>query len=91
MLKRVIAHDKVRNAEEQPVLMSKILLETMDADSLECWITCNRGSFLFVVMIETGIPEIVQAVKTKLTSLKKTLARQKTKGAEVLKKKLEEV
>lgn len=94
MLKRVIAHDKVRYssaaaAKESPVLVSKILLNAMDEDSLECWVTCNRGAFLFVIMIETEIPEVVEAVKAKLKTLKKTIARQKTKGAEVLKKKLE--
>ena len=99
MLKRVIAHDKVRQTaaaekkkdddSESSFYMSKILLEAMDADSMECWITCNRGAFLFVIMIETEIPEIIEAVKTKLSCLKKTLARQKTKGAEVLRKKLE--
>ena len=39
-------------------------------------------------MLETEKEEVVSAVKEKLSKFKKTLQKQKTKGAEILKKKL---
>ncbi len=84
MLKKIILHDKER-AEGSP-LFSLLLLEALDEDGLESWVTCNRGAFLFSVMMETELEEVKEAARDKLKAVAKTLQRQKTAGAENLRK-----
>ena len=84
MLKKIVAADKTRTGK----LFSELLLSSMDEDSLECLVTCNRGQFLLVSLLECGVERVVEQTRAKVATLKKTLGRQKTKGAEVLKKKM---
>jgi len=88
LLKKAIAQDKKRHEEGSSQFLSLALLEAMDSDGLEAWLTCNRGCYLLVVMLETGVESIVEAAKAKVGEMRKTLQRQKTKGAEVLRGKL---
>jgi len=90
MLKKIIQKDKERAAKGEKTF-SSIVLDTMDEDGLEAWVTCNRGAFLLVTMLETGIEEVIKVVKEKANSMMKTLKRQKTTGVEVLLKKLAEL
>jgi len=85
MLKKVIAHDAKR---EQDCRFSGFLLSSLDDVSLECWISTNRGAFLLADMISDNDPESLKAVKDKVGAVRKTLALKKTKGAELLRKKL---
>jgi len=84
MLKKIIQKDKERGEDT----FSKIVLDNFEVEGLEAWVTCNRGAFLFVNMLETEVAEVVKIVKEKLGTMEKTLKREKTKGAEVLTKKL---
>ena len=89
MLKKLVQHDKVRREEDPSArLFSLALLEQLDEDGMESWITCNRGAFLFVIMIETRLEDVMKALREKTKCVTKTLKRQKTKGAEALKQKL---
>ncbi len=89
VIKKLIQHDKVRREQDPSArLFSAMLLGHLDEDGLESWVTCNRGAFLFVVMLETGLEQVSDGVRAKVKLVSKTLQRQKTKGAEVLRKKL---
>ena len=89
MIKKLIQHDTVkREHDPEARLFSSLLLEHLDEEGVESWVTCNRGAFLFVLMLETGLDDVAQHVKEKLKCITKTLRRQKTKGAEVLRSKL---
>ncbi len=88
MLKRIIAQDKARH-ERDVKLFSDCLLEALDEDALESWVSCNRGAFLLVAMMETDVERVQKEVKNKVKKFTKTLAKEKNKGAEVLRKKLE--
>lgn len=87
LLKKVIQKDKERAAKGVDTF-SEVLLRTMDADSVEAWINCNRGAFLFVMMMETEIEQVVKLVEEKVNEHGGLLRKQKTKGAEVLRKKM---
>jgi len=87
LLKKVIQKDKERAAKGVDTL-SETLLRTIDADGVEAWLNCNRGAFLFVMMLETEIEEVVKLVKEKVNEHGGLLRKQKTKGAEVLRKKM---
>ncbi len=89
MLKSLIQHDKVRMKEDPNAeAFSNVLLKNLDEDGLESWITCNRGTFLFVVMLETELEDVVQNASKKLEAISKTLKRQQSKGAKVLRDKI---
>ncbi|TRY76694.1 hypothetical protein TCAL_02671 [Tigriopus californicus] len=91
MLKKLISRDKERYAQDPSQtqnLFSLMLLKAMDEDSWDSFLNCNRGCFLLVNMLETEIEEIREQVQTKMKTFKKTLQKQKTNGAEILRKKL---
>ena len=91
LLKKVISHDKLRNAEGFPSF-SQMLLNCLSSKStLECYLKCNRGTFLLVTMIETTIPELQKAVKEIVKSNNSTLQSQKTRGSEILRDKLKTI
>ena len=63
----------------------------MDEDAAAAWVGCNRGAFLFVNLLEAGQEGVAGRVKKWVGGLTKTLAAQKTKGAEILREKLKSV
>jgi pumilio family protein 6 len=87
LLKKIIIKDKERSAIGQDTF-SNLLLKNIDSEGLDAWATCNRGAMLLVYMYETAIKEVESLVQEKVESVKRTLQRQKTKGAEILLKKL---
>ena len=84
MLKKLIKADKERDGD----YFSEALLAALDEDGVESWVTCNRGAFLFVCMLETEIASVGEKVKSKVAAMAKTLKKQKTKGAEILCKRI---
>lgn len=86
MIAYIIKSDKDRNATEWP-LFSPTLLH-MAGQEAAGWINSNRGCFLLVNMIETGVESIIEKVKEIVTPLKGKLKNQKFKGAEILLKKI---
>ena len=88
LLKKIIAQDKIR-FEKGVKTFSEIVFDTLDKDALAAWISCNRGAFLLVNMIETNIESVKQTVTEKLSEFKKTLKKQDSKGAMLLKQKLQ--
>ena len=91
LLKKVIAHDKVRNAEGLETFSQKLLSQLKEKKTIESYIKCNRGAFVFVTMIQTDIPDLQKSVKDAMKSYKSVLKSQKTRGAEVLSEKLKDM
>lgn len=89
LLKKIILKDKER-AEKGVETFSSVLLATVDKDGVESWLGCNRGAFLLVFCWETNIEEIQNLVRETLKPFADTLRRnsKKTKGIEILNKKL---
>jgi len=87
LLKKIIIKDKERHASGSKTF-SEILLKTLDVDSVESWLNCNRGAFVMVYCWETEIPEIQDLVREKVKPLEKTLKKQKHKGGSILQGKL---
>ena len=86
VLKKLIQHDKLRSAP--PYFSQAMLDELNDQEEIKGWLSCNRGAFLLVNMLETGIPAIQKAVAKKVSTLMKFLQRQSNKGADILDAKL---
>ena len=88
LLKKIIIQDKIRHSEGGDTF-SKMLLDQLNAkNSLESYIGCNRGAFLLVTIMETGVPSLQQLVKDCLKQYGKALGAQSTRGAELLVQKL---
>jgi len=90
LLKKIIIKDKERNSQEEgsPVFC-RVLLNILGEDGLDCWLRCNRGAFLLVFCWETEIPEIQSKIRELLQPFAKVIRQKKSKGLEILSKKLE--
>lgn len=84
-IKKLIQFDKLRT---QPPYFSQAIIDEVDSDEIKGWLSCNRGSFLLVLMVETEINSVIQAVLEKLKNLRKFLQKQTNKGADILDSKL---
>jgi len=87
MLKKIILKDKERHKKGEPTF-SSVLLNTVDEEGIEAWVSCNRGAFLLLHCFETDIPAVQSLVREKLKPVMKKLKQQTTKGAELLLQKL---
>ena len=87
LLKKIILKDKERHTAGVKTF-SEILLNTVDQDGMEAWLTCNRGAFLMIVCWETEIGSVQEMVREKVKCLEKTLKKQKHKGGTILSEKL---
>jgi len=65
------------------------ILSTISPDILRAWILCNRGCFIFVLMLEHGQSEECEQIRSLLVpSAVDTLKRQASSGARILVEKL---
>ncbi|XP_014673454.1 PREDICTED: pumilio domain-containing protein KIAA0020 homolog [Priapulus caudatus] len=87
VVKRLIQSDKERIEKGQPSFC-EMLLESLPEGCLKSWVSCNRGSFIVVALLETEIPSVVEKVKKELTGCKNMLGKSSFKGAEILLAKL---
>lgn len=85
VMKKLIQFDKLRT---QPPHFSQALIDEIDTDEIKTWLSCNRGSFLLVNMLETEIPSVKAVLVDKLKNLRKFLQKQNNKGADILDSKL---
>lgn len=88
LLKKVILFDKTRHAIGSPTFSSILLNQIISKESIQCYLECNRGAFLLVAMIETGILDLKNLIAKHVKPLEKVLKSQSTKGAEILREKL---
>jgi len=82
---QLIRFDKQR---VQPPYFSQAIIDEVDSDEIKGWLSCNRGSFLLVIMIETEIDSVVQAVLERLRNLREFIQKQTNKGSTILDSKL---
>jgi len=87
MFKKIILKDKERAERGEPTI-SSYLLANLDEEGIDSWVRCNRGCFLFVNMLDTGLTDIQQQIKTQLKSVNKILKSQDSHGAKILLEKL---
>ena len=91
LLRKIILHDKIRIAGNQPTFSGLLLSQLIKKMTFEDYLKCNRGAFALVTMIETDVPELKKTIKENVKLHKKTFKVQTTRGAEILKQKLENV
>merc|ERR1719383_476774 len=87
MIRKILDKDKTRSEREEKTF-SSVILSHLEEEGVESWIRCNRGCFLMVNMWDTTLPEIQQALKTKLKPFLKVLQKQETQGAKILREKI---
>ncbi|KAB0793842.1 hypothetical protein PPYR_13462 [Photinus pyralis] len=89
MLKKLLQHDKTLAADGK-VTFGKTLLAEISSETMQKWLTLNRGCFLLVALYENSTNEEQDELKSKLNAHLKILEKQKTAGAKILIKKLKE-
>ncbi|XP_018902804.2 pumilio homolog 3 [Bemisia tabaci] len=92
MLKKLIQHDTKQVTVSSNTFCS-VLVNRLSAQTLKRWTESNRGCFLFVCILESKIPEAIKSLSEKLknSSVSTKISKNKSKGAEILKKKLKEL
>jgi len=85
----IIADGKRQKKDKQKTTLVSTILSTISPDVLRTWILCNRGCFIFVMMLEHGQPNEVERIRSLLVpSAVETLKRQASTGAKILVEKL---
>jgi len=85
----IIADGKRQKKNKQKTTLISTLLSTISPDILRTWILCNRGCFIFVIMLEHGQSDECKQIRSLLVpSAVDTLKRQTFTGAKILVEKL---
>ncbi|CAF3824647.1 unnamed protein product [Rotaria magnacalcarata] len=85
----IIADGKRQKKQKHNQTLVSTLLSTISPDTLRTWILCNRGCFIFVMMLEHGQSDECKQIRSLLVpSAMDTLKRQSFAGAKVLVEKL---
>ena len=87
MLKKLIQNDKELQ-EKGESTFGKILVNHLETNIIEEWIECNRGCFLFVLLLENGTVPTVNTILSKLKPVMNILKSKSNPGAKILLKKL---
>lgn len=87
MLKKLIQNDKELQ-EKGESTFGKILVNHLETNVIEEWIECNRGCFLFVLLLENGTVPTVNTILSKLKPVMNILKSKSNPGAKILLKKL---
>ena len=88
LMKKLISHDKDR---QQDFAFSTLLLDQIKQQgSLESLIRCNRGAFVLVAILESEVSDSVENLKKllKKAEYSKIMKQSKSKGTEILMKKI---
>ncbi|CAF2570223.1 unnamed protein product [Rotaria sp. Silwood2] len=85
----IIADGKRQKKNKHDQTLVSTLLSSISPDKLRTWILCNRGCFIFVMMLEHGQPDECEQIRSLLVpSAIDTLKRQAFAGAKILVEKL---
>jgi len=85
----IIADGKRHQKNKTSQTLVSTILSSISPDILRTWILCNRGCFIFVMMLEHGQPNECEQIRSLLVpSAIDTLKRQTSSGAKVLVEKL---
>ncbi|XP_078658455.1 pumilio homolog 3-like [Branchiostoma floridae x Branchiostoma belcheri] len=91
-LKRLLTWDKTqREAGQTEGFFAPALLSHLEPGAMASWAKVNRGAFVIVSLLDTGIPEVVKRVQKELEPQKTMLKNIKVAGTDILVKKLETV
>eukprot|EP00058_Branchiostoma_floridae_P020525 XP_002606015.1 hypothetical protein BRAFLDRAFT_269781 [Branchiostoma floridae] len=89
-LKRLLTWDKnQREAGQTQGFFALALLSDLEPGAMASWAKVNRGAFVIVSLLDTGIPEVVKRVQKELEPQKTMLKNIKVAGTDILVKKLE--
>lgn len=72
VIKSIVQKDKVRVSDGYTVIFSKQLCDLVPAGSFVDWAIYNRGAFVLVSLLETGIDSVIKRIKDDLSLLSKT-------------------
>uniref|UniRef100_T1J1K3 PUM-HD domain-containing protein n=1 Tax=Strigamia maritima TaxID=126957 RepID=T1J1K3_STRMM len=86
-LKKLLKYDKMSRDKSGDLFCEK-LMSVIEPNNFFDWINCNRGTFIIISLIETGIESVVLKLKKILKPAQKTLAQKTFTGAQILLKKL---
>ncbi|CAF1418241.1 unnamed protein product [Rotaria sordida] len=85
----IIADGKRQKKNKHNQTLVSTLLSSISPDTLRTWILCNRGCFIFVIMLEHGQSDECEQIRSLLVpSAIDTLKRQSFAGAKILVEKL---
>ncbi|KAL7645394.1 UNVERIFIED_CONTAM: hypothetical protein RMT77_003780 [Armadillidium vulgare] len=87
MISYIIQCDKQRYQEDRPIFSTYLVNAT--ESEMKGWCLTNRGCFILIKLLESGIPVIIGRVKEILSSAKSKLKKLEFPGAEILLKKLQ--
>ena len=90
MIKKLLIHEK-RQLEngEKLIGFSELLVSMIPKETISSWYQCNRGAFLLLYLVEIGIDQVNETLKSALNHLKKNIKEKNYKGAQMLVEKLE--
>jgi len=83
LLKKLIIKDKERDLAGEETFSSH-LVNSLSEVSVESWLSCNRGCFVFVFLLETGIKAIKDGVTKSVKPYSKTVKASDTSGGKQL-------
>ena len=89
LIKKVISHDKERSKDSESFTFSQLFWEEIKTqDSLESLLSCNRGAFVLVCMLEAEVDHVANELKAALKKKEKAVKKFQSKGLEILFKKI---
>lgn len=90
LIKKLLIHEKrqLQNGEKL-IGFSELLVSMIPKETISSWYKCNRGAFLLLSLIEIGINQVNEALKSALNHLKKDIKEKNYKGAQMLVEKLQ--
>ncbi|XP_065657225.1 pumilio homolog 3 isoform X4 [Hydra vulgaris] len=86
VLKTIIKQDLQRIERDSKILFSNILCKAVPQGCFADWAVHNRGAFILVSLLETGIKAVVTRVKEDMGFVKKNKNSELSKGCEILHK-----
>ncbi|XP_075547940.1 pumilio and CPL domain-containing protein penguin [Dermacentor variabilis] len=89
-LKKMATHDKDIGDEGQDSFCG-VIADEVSEETMSTWIGCNFGAFFLVQLLETGITKGIERVKSALEGKHNTLKKCDSKGAVILRKKLQDL
>ncbi|XP_047123683.1 pumilio homolog 3 isoform X2 [Hydra vulgaris] len=86
VLKTIIKQDLQRIERDSKILFSNILCKAVPQGCFADWAVHNRGAFILVSLLETGIKAVITRVKEDMGFVKKNKNSELSKGCEILHK-----
>lgn len=89
-LKKMATHDKDIGDKGQDSFCG-VIADEVSEETMSTWIGCNFGAFFLVQLLETGITKVIERVQSALEGKHNILKKCDTKGAVILRKKLQDL